>query len=174
MLKSLVISFVEDLKVHWWRDFFVNTIGSSKITPRFLRFIVYRLYGIKTLSVDIRPGSYFKRSNVIIGKDTFVNYNCIFDNLGNIEIGNNCAIGPQVMFATITHEIGVESRRAGAVIAKPITIEDGCWIGARATILPGVTVAKGCIIAAGAVVTKDCERNGLYAGVPASRIKDLP
>jgi maltose O-acetyltransferase len=52
-------------------------------------------------------------------------------------------------------------------------IEDGCWIGAGATILPGVTVRAGCIVASGAIVTKDCEPNGLYAGNPARRIREL-
>jgi acetyltransferase-like isoleucine patch superfamily enzyme len=40
-------------------------------------------------------------------------------------------------------------------------------------VAPGVNVGSGCIIAAGALVVRDCEPNGLYAGVPAKRIKDL-
>lgn len=55
----------------------------------------------------------------------------------------------------------------------PTLIKDGCWVGANVTIIPGVTIGEGCIIAAGAVVTKNCEPDGLYAGVPAKRIKDL-
>nr|WP_243895920.1 acyltransferase [Paenibacillus sp. F411] len=77
------------------------------------------------------------------------------------------------MFCTDTHEIGTSDERGGERKLLPIKVDDGCWIGARVTILPGVTVGQGCIIAAGAVVTKDCEPNGLYAGVPARRIKDL-
>ena len=50
---------------------------------------------------------------------------------------------------------------------------DGCWICAGCTILPGVTIGEGCVIAAGSVVNKDCAPDGLYAGVPAKRIKDL-
>jgi len=79
----------------------------------------------------------------------------------------------EVLLCTSTHEIGSESQRAGTTIQLPIIIEDGCWVGARANILPGVKIGKGCIIAAGSVVTKDCEPNGLYAGVPAKRIRDL-
>ncbi|MCR4913326.1 MAG: acyltransferase [Lactobacillus sp.] len=55
----------------------------------------------------------------------------------------------------------------------PVKIDDGCWIGANVTILPGVHIGKGCVIGAGAVVNKDCEPNGVYVGVPAKRIKDL-
>jgi maltose O-acetyltransferase len=78
------------------------------------------------------------------------------------------------MFCTSTHEIGSRERRGGKSISIPIKVGNGCWIGARSMILPGVTIGDGCIIAAGSVVTKDCEPNGLYAGTPAKRIKDLP
>jgi maltose O-acetyltransferase len=47
------------------------------------------------------------------------------------------------------------------------------WMGARVTVLPGVTVGDGCVIAAGAVVTKDCEPGGVYAGLPARRIRSV-
>jgi maltose O-acetyltransferase len=56
---------------------------------------------------------------------------------------------------------------------KPVTVGDGCWLGACCIILPGVAIASGCIIAAGAVVSKSTEENGLYAGVPARRIRSL-
>ena len=48
---------------------------------------------------------------------------------------------------------------------------DGCWIGARAVILPGVTIGEGTIIGAGSVVTKDCEPGAVYVGVPARRVR---
>ena len=70
--------------------------------------------------------------------------------------------------------MGTESQRAGKHIYHDIVVEDGAWIGASCTILPNVTIANGCVIAAGSVVTKSTEPNGLYAGVPAKRIKDLP
>lgn len=79
----------------------------------------------------------------------------------------------QVSFVNSTHDIGDSEMRGGRVKSQPIVVEDGCWICSRVTILPGVTIGKGCVIAAGAVVTKDCLPNGLYAGVPAKRIKDL-
>ncbi|EHM32411.1 Putative acetyltransferase [Enterococcus faecium E4453] len=55
----------------------------------------------------------------------------------------------------------------------PIVIEDGSWIGANVTVIPGVTIHKGAIVAAGSVVVKDCEENALYAGVPAKKIRNL-
>ena len=57
--------------------------------------------------------------------------------------------------------------------AKPIIIGDGCWIGANATIIGGVTIGDGAVVAAGAVVTKDVEPNTEVGGVPARVMKKL-
>jgi maltose O-acetyltransferase len=54
---------------------------------------------------------------------------------------------------------------------KPVRVSDRCWLGARATILPGVTIGEGTIIGAGAVVTKDCKPGAVYVGVPARRLR---
>ena len=56
---------------------------------------------------------------------------------------------------------------------KPIIVGDGCWIGANSLIMPGVTIGNGVVIAAGSVVTKDCESDCLYGGVPAKKIKEF-
>jgi acetyltransferase-like isoleucine patch superfamily enzyme len=69
--------------------------------------------------------------------------------------------------------MGPPDRRVGAYIEAPIVIEDGVWVGSRATVLAGVTVGRGCTIAAGAVVREDCAPNGFYAGIPARRVRDL-
>jgi maltose O-acetyltransferase len=57
---------------------------------------------------------------------------------------------------------------------SPVRIGSGCWLGAGVIIVPGVEVGAGCVIAAGAVVASDLPANGLYGGVPARRIDDLP
>jgi acetyltransferase-like isoleucine patch superfamily enzyme len=78
------------------------------------------------------------------------------------------------MLCTSGHRIGSAERRAGVYVADPIAIGDGSWIGTRAVLLGGVTVGAGCMVAAGAVVVADCQPNGLYAGTPARRVRDLP
>jgi maltose O-acetyltransferase len=114
--------------------------------------------------------------DVSIGDFSFVSSGVVFDARAHIEIGTRVAIGPNAMLLTSSHEIGPSEHRAGAGYAKfaPIVIEDGCWIGAGAIILPGVTIRRGCVVGAGAVVTTDCERDGLYTGIPATRKRDLP
>lgn len=92
-----------------------------------------------------------------------------------IKIGSCVDIGPGVVITNGTHEIDREgSHIAGEGIAKPIVIGDGCWIGARATILAGVELPRKTLVAAGAVVTKSIEgESQLLAGVPAEIKKAL-
>ena len=77
------------------------------------------------------------------------------------------------MLLTSTHVHGDARQRAGEYAGRPVTIGDGCWVGARVAVLPGVTVGAGCVIAAGAVVVRDCTPNGLYGGVPAKQLRSL-
>lgn len=151
----------------------INTFVSLPLTPRVLRYAVLRVCGVKLKAWQIGERCYFSGPDVSIGRSTFVNRGCVFDSSGRITIGERCALGMEVMFATSGHEIGDHERRAGALTAAPIRVGDGCWIGARAVILAGVTIADGCVIAAGAIVRADCEADTLYAGVPARAVKKL-
>lgn len=157
----------------YWRDFYLNFLAASVLVPNSVRFYLYRIYGLRIYTKRISPKSFIGNRNIYIGKNTFVNYSCFFNTAGGINIGDNCDIGYQVTFCTSSHEIGNKDRRAGESISLPIVIGNGTWIGARSMILPGVSIGEGCIIAAGSVVIKDCFPNGLYAGVPAKRIKEL-
>ncbi|MEK4443587.1 acyltransferase [Niallia sp. FSL K6-0077] len=155
------------------RDLLINTFASAVLVPRSLRYAIYKVYGIDTKTKNISPKCFIGSNNLIIGSETFINYGCFFDSAGGIKIGDNCQVAMEVLFCSSTHEIGLSRQRAGGNLSKPIEVGNGCWIGARVSILPGVTIEEGCIIAAGAVVINDCKANGLYAGIPATRIKDL-
>ena len=135
-----------------------------------------RLAGL-TLGRDARvlSGVFFNSHQVEIGDASFLGQGGHVDGTAAwIRIGRNVSIGPCVRLVTSTHEVGDPGARAGTLVGLPIGIGDGCWIGASSTIIGGVQIAAGCIVAAGAVVTRSTEANGLYAGVPARRIKDLP
>ena len=109
--------------------------------------------------------------NITIGKRVFINEGCCFQDQGGIEIGDDCLIGHQVVFATLNHDPVPEKR--GNMTAAPIRIGNRVWIGALATILAGVTVGENSIVAAGAVVTKDVPANTVVGGVPAKIIKEI-
>ena len=127
----------------------------------------------------VLAGCKFWVSDFQLGERSFINKYCVFSGYGTKDEGSQIIIGKDVMvgfnvtFCANGHLIGTKEHRAGDHICKPILVEDGCWIGANVIILGGVTIKKGCIIAAGSIVTKDCEEDGLYAGNPAIRKKDL-
>ena len=142
------------------------------VSPR-ARLRLLRWAGVPVGNARIYEGVYFGGTEVTIGDNVFVNRGVVFDNAAAITIGDGVSIGHDVLLCTSTHERGDSQQRALTAYGKPIVIEQGTWIGARAVILPGVTVGPGCVIAAGAVVASDCQADGVYGGVPARRIKDV-
>lgn len=109
--------------------------------------------------------------NIHIGENVFINSNCTMQDQGGIYIGDDVLIGHNVCLLTLNHDFNPEKR--AELHPSPIHIGDKVWIGSNATILPGVSIGDGAIIAAGAVVTKDVEKNTIVAGVPAKVIKEI-
>ncbi|MCQ2392208.1 MAG: sugar O-acetyltransferase [Kiritimatiellae bacterium] len=109
--------------------------------------------------------------NTHVGRRVFVNSGCQFQDQGGIWIGDDVLIGPQVVIATLNHEQEPDDR--ASMWAKPVRIGDKVWIGAHATILPGVTIGEGAIVGAGAVVAKDVPPRTVVGGVPAKILKKV-
>jgi maltose O-acetyltransferase len=151
----------------------VNDMIASSLIPCRLRKELYRALGFTIGGASLSPHLNFKSNRVSIGDHVYINERCSFDNRERVNIGDGVHVGPEVFFGTSSHEIGDGTMRAGPVSLAPLTVCEGCWIGARAVILPGVMIGQGCIVAAGAVVIEECLPHGLYAGVPAKRIRDL-
>ncbi|AFU18568.1 DapH/DapD/GlmU-related protein [Actinobacillus suis] len=122
----------------------------------------------ETLYVNLPLYSDFGR-HLRIGKNVFINTACVFTDLGGITLEDNVLLAPRVNIITVNHPTAPKTRRG--VIVKPVIIKQNAWIGAGATILPGVTVGENAIVAAGSVVTKDVPANTIVAGVPAKIIK---
>lgn len=108
-----------------------------------------------------------------IGKNCWINRNFECQGNGEVEIGDNCDFGPDVIINTGGHKIGDSSRRAGEGIITKINVESGTWVGLRSTIINNTTIGKSCVIAAGSVVIKDVPDNVLVAGVPAQIKREL-
>jgi maltose O-acetyltransferase len=151
----------------------VNVVAGSSWLPKQLRRALYRALGFEIGGATLSPHLIFKTNRASIGLHAFINERCAFDNVERVTIGEGVHVGPEVLFGTTSHRIGRPDARAGPMLSAPVVVAPGCWIGARAMILPGVTIGEGCVVAAGAVVTRDCQPHGLYAGVPARRIRDL-
>ena len=147
-------------------------VATSPLFPLMLRRTLLRLGGVKLGALVYGlDRCYFGSANLSIGTGSFLNAGCWVEGAGQVEIGNDCMFGPQVMILTSTHPVGPTGEIARKSEFHGVRVEDGCWICARAMIMPGVTIGAGAIVAAGAVVTTDCEPGGLYAGVPARRVR---
>ncbi|MEN5231619.1 DapH/DapD/GlmU-related protein [Sphingobacterium faecium] len=106
-----------------------------------------------------------------IGKNVFINFDCVFLDLGGITIEDNVQLAPKVSLLTEGHPTSIADRHS--LIPKPILIKKNAWIGANATILQGVTIGENAVVAAGAVVSKDVPDNTIVGGIPARFIKDI-
>jgi acetyltransferase-like isoleucine patch superfamily enzyme len=109
--------------------------------------------------------------HIRIGKGVFINHACSFLDLGGITIEDNVLIGPRVNITSENHPLDPSNRKS--LDLKSVVIKRNAWIGAGASILPGVTVGENAIVAAGAVVNKDVPANTIVGGVPAKIIKTI-
>jgi len=110
---------------------------------------------------------------ISIGKNTFINANCMLIDNNKITIGENGLIAPYVQVYTaehplkasdrIRHEEGITSYLTST---RPVTIGDNVWIGGNSVIFPGVTIGDNVTIGAGSVVTKDIPDHVLAFGNP--------
>lgn len=109
--------------------------------------------------------------HISIGKNVFINHGCSFLDLGGITIEDNVLIGPKVNLISENHPTDPSQRKS--LLLNSILIKNNAWIGAGATILPGVTIGENAIVAAGAVVNKDVLANTIVGGIPAKFIKEI-
>lgn len=121
--------------------------------------------------IVIRPLGAAK--NITLGDKVFINSGVRFGCRSPVSIGHGVRIAANVSFETVTHGLIPDQRGKRGSWARPIVVQDHVWIGAGATILPGVTIGHGAMVAAGAVVTRDVVPWTVVGGVPAKKIRDL-
>lgn len=138
------------------RESFEELIGKPVGDPFYLIPPFYTDYGL----------------NITVGRAVFIGYQCAFTGHAAINIADEVMIAHKVNLVTAGHPVE-PARRRGYITAAPITIETNVWIGAAATIMPGVTIRADSVVAAGAVVTHDVPRSTLVAGVPARVIRTI-
>ena len=109
--------------------------------------------------------------HIRIGKNVFINHACTFLDLGGITIEDDVQVGPKVNIITENHPVDPSQRKM--LHLKSVLVKRNSWIGAAATILPGVTIGENAIVAAGAVVHKDVDANTIVGGIPARIIKTI-
>lgn len=143
--------------------------GSVRMdTPPYRRFVLGRRSVVESFCcINNAVGDVIIGDNTRIGLHTTV--------IGPVEIGNNVNLAQGIVVTALNHNFTDCTKRIdeqGVSTAK-VTIGNDVWIGANATVLPGVTIGNHCVVAAGAVVTKDVPPYSLVGGVPAKILKKL-
>lgn len=110
-------------------------------------------------------------SHIEVGKNFFVNYNCMILDVAKVTIGDNCFMAPNVAIYTAGHPIYPDVRSAMWEYGKQVTIGDNVWIGGNTVICPSVHIGSNVIIGAGSVVTKDIPDWAVAAGNPCKVLR---
>ena len=142
---------------------------SSWLPFSFFKVFILRIFGAKIgKSVVIKPTVNIKYPwNLTLGDYVWIGENVWIDNLDNVNIGNNVCISQGAFLLCGNHNYKKESFD---LITKPIKVEDGVWIGAKSTILPGVIAKSHSILSASSVTSKNLEPYSIYKGNPAEKV----
>lgn len=154
-------------KMVFWR--FLNAVLFPLLSIE-KRMKIVRFFGAKT-----GPDSCYYRSvriyapwNLKIVNHVMIGSGVNIYNKGEVSIGENVIISEGVFLCTASHDVESPIMR---LVVRPINIGSNVWIGAKATILPGVTIGEGAVVGACAVVAKDVPPWAVVVGNPAKVVK---
>jgi len=133
------------------------------------------------LGAELRIGNYcqiedgvklttFGTGKLKIGDDCFIGFGCIFAAHEKVLVGDGTAIAEYVSIRDHNHQEYQGAVHLSPMQVKPVQIGSHVWIGAKATIVAGVSIGDNAVIGANAVVTKDVPAGARVAGVPARPI----
>lgn len=144
-----------------------------RTTPRWClngwRCFLLRLFGAKIgARVKINGSAkVWQPWKLSIGNDSWIDGDVSLYSVDQINIGANVVVSNGAYICTASHDI---TSNVFELITKPITINDGAWVCAKATVLPGVDVGEGAVVALGAVATKSVRPWVVVGGNPAKEI----
>ena len=150
----------------------LNTIDRTDFDG--IRAIVNELFGKSDETTFLNPPFYCDYgSNIEVGKNCFINYNCTILDNAKVTLGDNCLLAPNVSIYTAGHTLYPDSRALGYEYGIEVTIGDNVWIGGNTVICPGVHIGSNVVIGAGSVVTKDIPDWSFAARNPCAVIRKI-
>jgi maltose O-acetyltransferase len=110
---------------------------------------------------------------ISLGDRVYINTNCTILDGGDVNIGSDCMLGPNVQLLTVSHDVDPIKRLNKYSYVDDIVIGNNVWLGAGVIVLAGVTIGDNSVVGAGSVVIKDIPANKVAAGNPAAVIKSI-
>ena len=158
------------LKQFVWYFFNVFFLKSSFFPSSGFKALLCRLFGARIgKSVIIKPCVNIKYPwKLVIGDNVWIGENVWIDNLAPVKIGSNCCLSQGALLLTGNHDY---SKNTFDLLVKPITLESGVWIGAKAVVCPGVHCGSHAVLTAGSIATKNLDAFTIYQGNPAIRVR---
>lgn len=157
------------LKLICWYLTSLLFFRSGLIPSSTILVLILKLFGARIgIDVRIKPHIHIKYPwKLHIGDHSWL-ADCYIENLDYVIIGNNVCLSQQCMLLTGNHNYKYETFD---LITKPIILEDGVWICARAVVCPGVTAGYNSILTVGSVASQNLQADFIYTGVPAVKSK---
>jgi putative colanic acid biosynthesis acetyltransferase WcaF len=154
----------------WWIVQAILFRPSPQFMYSWRRFLM-RLFGAKVgKNVILRPSMHTQFPwKVSIGENSWIGDDVVLYSLGRIEIGANVVVSQKSYLCTGSHDYQVNTF---PIYAKPIILEDECWLATDVYVGPGVTIGKGTVVGARSSVFKSLPENKVCVGSPARIIKD--
>lgn len=158
------------LKIACWYFTSMFFFRSGLIPFSSVLVFILRIFGAKIgKGVRIKPFIYIHYPwKLTIGDYSWL-AECRIENLAEVIIGKNACVSQQAMLLTGNHNY---KKTGFDLITKPIVLEDGVWIGAKAIVCPGIVAKSHAVLAVASVATIDLEMYSIYQGNPAIKVKD--
>lgn len=158
------------VKILLWYFVSVILVRSGIIPFSSIIVFILKLFGAKIgKDVRIKPGIYIHYPwKLTLGDHSWL-AECRIENLAEVTIGPNACVSQMAMLLTGNHNYKSVNFD---LMANPIVLEEGAWVGANATVCPGVTVKSHAVLTVGSTATKDLDAYSIYQGNPAVKVKD--
>jgi putative colanic acid biosynthesis acetyltransferase WcaF len=154
-----------------WHFIGAPLVRSNLMPISAIKCAVLRVFGARIgRGVYAKPGLRVKFPwYLTVGDYCWLGEDAWIDNLAPVTIGSHVCVSQAAYLCTGNHDWTAPNMK---LFRRPIVLGDGSWVGARATVCPGVTIGEGAIAAVGSVVTRDIPPYQIRAGNPAVYVRD--
>jgi putative colanic acid biosynthesis acetyltransferase WcaF len=155
----------------FWYYLGAPLLAARWLPSSYIKCMVLKLFGSRIADgVYIKPGVRVKFPWFLtVGKNTWIGEDVWIDNLAQVDIGANVCVSQGAYLCTGNHDWKSHNMK---LFRRPIILQDGCWVGAKATVCPGTTIGLCSIVTVGSVISGEVPPFEIWTGNPAGHTRD--